>query len=118
MQVQQRTAMAIAAWLEQHPAASKVHSPGLPTHPGHAIASRQQSGFGAMLSFELAGGVEEVRRFIANVRYFTLAETLGGVESLVAHPATMPPRAARRRGGKECVRKCSPRGSTAPKNKR
>src|SRR3546814_5695458 len=74
MQVQQRTAMAIAAWLEQHPAASKVHYPGLPTHPGHAIASRQQSGFGAMLSFELAGGVEEVRRFIANVRYFTLAE--------------------------------------------
>src|SRR3546814_19113165 len=58
MQVQQRTAMAIAAWLEQHPAASKVHYPGLPTHPGHAIASRQQSGFGAMLSFELAGGVE------------------------------------------------------------
>src|SRR3546814_786382 len=89
MQVQQRTAMAIAAWLEQHPAASKVHYPGLPTHPGHAIASRQQSGFGAMLSFELAGGVEEVRRFIANVRYFTLAESLGGVESLVAHPATM-----------------------------
>src|SRR3546814_8369099 len=81
--------MAIAAWLEQHPAASKVHYPGLPTHPGHAIASRQQSGFGAMLSFELAGGVEEVRRFIANVRYFTLAESLGGVESLVAHPATM-----------------------------
>src|SRR3546814_8406876 len=71
------------------PAASKVHYPGLPTHPGHAIASRQQSGFGAMLSFELAGGVEEVRRFIANVRYFTLAESLGGVESLVAHPATM-----------------------------
>src|SRR3546814_19128769 len=82
--------MAIAAWLEQHPAASKVHYPGLPTHPGHAIASRQQSGFGAMLSFELAGGGEEVRRFIANVRYFTLAESLGGVESLVAHPATMP----------------------------
>src|SRR3546814_11550747 len=55
MQVQQRTAMAIAAWLEQHPAASKVHYPGLPTHPGHAIASRQQSGFGAMLSFEQIG---------------------------------------------------------------
>src|SRR3546814_19769176 len=81
--------MAIAAWLEQHPAASKVHYPGLPTHPGHAIASRQQSGFGAMLSLELPGGVEEVRRFIANVRYFTLAESLGGVERLVAHPATI-----------------------------
>src|SRR3546814_20692709 len=89
MQVQQRTAMAIAAWLEQHPAARKVHYPGLPTHPGHAIASRQQSGFGAMLSFELAGGGEEVRRFIANVRYFTLAASLGGGESLVAHPETL-----------------------------
>ncbi len=89
MQVQQNNAMAIATWLERHPAVSKVHYPGLPTHPGHALALRQQTGFGAMLSFELAGGLEAVRRFIANVRFFTLAESLGGVESLVAHPATM-----------------------------
>lgn len=89
MQVQQSNAMAVATWLEQHPAVSKVHYPGLPTHPGHAIASRQQDGFGAMLSFELAGGVDAVRRFIDHVKFFTLAESLGGVESLVAHPATM-----------------------------
>lgn len=89
MQVQQSNAMAVATWLERHSAVSKVHYPGLPTHPGHAVASRQQTGFGAMLSFELTGGVDAVRRFIANVRYFTLAESLGGVESLVAHPATM-----------------------------
>ena len=89
MQVQQSNAMAVATWLEQHRAVSKVHYPGLPTHPGHAIASRQQDGFGAMLSFELAGGVDAVRRFIDHVKFFTLAESLGGVESLVAHPATM-----------------------------
>lgn len=86
---QQRNAMAIAAYLEQHPAVTRVHYPGLLSHPGHAIATRQQSGFGAMLSFELLGGVEAVRRFIVAVRTFTLAESLGGVESLISHPATM-----------------------------
>lgn len=89
MRIQQHNAMAIATQLACHPAVSKVHYPGLPTDPGHVLASRQQSGFGAMLSFELTGGVGAVRRFIANVGYFTLAESLGGVESLVAHPATM-----------------------------
>lgn len=89
MQVQQNNARAIATWLDQHSAVSKVHYPGLPTHPGHAIASRQQDGFGAMLSFELSGGVDAVRRFIDHVKFFTLAESLGGVESLVAHPTTM-----------------------------
>jgi cystathionine gamma-synthase len=68
---------------------ARVYYPGLAADPGHAIAARQQSGFGAMLSFDLAGGVEAVRCFIAAVRVFTLAESLGGVESLVAHPATM-----------------------------
>jgi cystathionine gamma-synthase len=66
-----------------------VHYPGLPGHPGHAIAKAQQSGFGAMLSFEIAGGVDAVRRFVGIVEVFTLAESLGGIESLVAHPATM-----------------------------
>lgn len=89
MQVQQSNAMAVATWLDRHPVVGKVHYPGLPTHPGHAVASHQQNGFGAMLSFELEGGVEAVRRFIANVKFFTLAESLGGVESLVAHPSTM-----------------------------
>lgn len=86
---QQANAAAIAAFLERQPQVSAVHYPGLKSHPGHAIASAQQTGFGAMLSFELAGGVEAVRSFVEAVRVFTLAESLGGVESLVAHPATM-----------------------------
>jgi cystathionine gamma-synthase len=89
MEQQQINAMAVAGFLDRHPAVSKVHYPGLASHPGHAIASRQQRGFGAMLSFELAGGVAAVRRFIGAVKFFTLAESLGGVESLVAHPTTM-----------------------------
>ncbi len=86
---QQINAMEVATFLDRHPTVSKVHYPGLASHPGHAIAARQQSGFGAMLSFELAGGVVAVRQFISAVKFFTLAESLGGVESLVAHPATM-----------------------------
>lgn len=86
---QQQTALAIAKYLEGCPAVAKVHYPGLPSHAGHAIAKAQQSGFGAMLSFELSGGREAVRRFVEAVQVFTLAESLGGVESLVAHPATM-----------------------------
>ena len=86
---QQQTAASIATLLERHPGVSACYYPGLPTHPGHAIARSQQSGFGAMLSVELAGGVEAVRRFVGALKVFTLAELLGGVESLVAHPATM-----------------------------
>lgn len=86
---QQANAAAVAAFLERQPQVSAVHYPGLKSHPGHAIASAQQAGFGAMLSFELVGGVEAVRSFVEAVRVFTLAESLGGVESLVAHPATM-----------------------------
>jgi cystathionine gamma-synthase len=86
---QQQTALAVAMFLHQHPRVTAVHYPGLPSHPGHDIARAQQSGYGAMLSFELAGGVEEVRRFVETVSVFTLAESLGGVESLIAHPATM-----------------------------
>ena len=86
---QQRNAGALAAFLDAHPAVSRVHYPGLPSHPGHALAKAQQSGFGAMLSFELAGGRDAVRRLVEALRVFTLAESLGGVESLVAHPPTM-----------------------------
>jgi len=86
---QQKTAARVAAFLDQHPAVSAVHYPGLPAHPGHAIAKAQQTGFGAMLSFEIAEGVDGVRRFVEAVEIFTLAESLGGIESLVAHPATM-----------------------------
>lgn len=86
---QQQNAAAVAAFLEAHAAVSAVHYPGLASHPGHEIARAQQSGFGAMLSFDLTGGVEAVRKVVEAVQVFSLAESLGGVESLVAHPATM-----------------------------
>jgi cystathionine gamma-synthase len=86
---QQRSAGAIAAFLAGHPAVARVHYPGLPDHPGHAIARAQQSGFGAMLSAEIAGGRDAVRRLVEACRVFTLAESLGGIESLIAHPVTM-----------------------------
>lgn len=89
MERQEQNAMAIAELLKAHPTVARVHYPGLPDHPDHALAARQQKGFGAMMSFELAGGVPAVQRFLRSVRSFTLAESLGGVESLVAHPATM-----------------------------
>ena len=82
-------AQALAEWLLRQPTVNRVWYPGLPTHAGHDIAARQQSGFGAIISFELKGGVPAVRQFIAGLRYFSLAESLGGVESLVAHPASM-----------------------------
>jgi len=75
--------------LRSHPAVTAVHYPGLPTHPGHAIAKRQQEGFGGMVSFALRGGEAAARRCAEGLRLFALAESLGGVESLVAHPATM-----------------------------
>ncbi len=89
LRVHQENTLAIAALLDGHDAVSKVYFPGLPSHPGHALAARQQKGFGAMLSVELHGGEAAVRAFVDGLRYFTLAESLGGVESLIAHPATM-----------------------------
>jgi cystathionine gamma-synthase len=89
IQRQQASAMAVAEFLAGHPLVAAVYYPGLTSHPGHALAAAQQDGFGAMLSFELKGGVDAVRRFVEGVRTFTLAESLGGIESLVAHPATM-----------------------------
>lgn len=79
----------VLAFLQQHPAIEKIHYPGLETHPGHEIAKKQQHHFGAMLSFELKGGFDEVKTLVNNLKYFTLAESLGGVESLICHPATM-----------------------------
>jgi len=87
--IHQHNAAALAELLLQHPAVIAVHYPGLPSHPGHVVAARQQHGFGAMLSFDLAGGEAAVRAFVEGLGCFTLAESLGGVESLVAHPATM-----------------------------
>ena len=89
LRVHQENSIAIADLLDTHPAVTAVHYPGLITHPGHALAARQQRGFGAMLSFELDGGEEAVRAFLDGLQYITLAESLGGVESLIAHPATM-----------------------------
>jgi len=85
---QTRTAEAVAGLLSRHPSVKHAYYPGLPHHPGHAIAARQQRGFGAMVSFELEGEAA-VRRLLSRLRLFTLAESLGGVESLIAHPATM-----------------------------
>jgi cystathionine gamma-synthase len=79
----------IAATLARHPAVERVYYPGLPSHPGHALAARQQSGFGAMLSFEVVHGTAGVRACVEGLELFSLAESLGGVESLIAHPASM-----------------------------
>jgi len=89
MRVHEENATAVVAALYRHPAVRRVHYPGLADHPGHAIARCQQTGFGAMLSFELAGGESAVAAFLEGLECFTLAESLGGVESLIAHPATM-----------------------------
>jgi cystathionine gamma-lyase len=82
-------AAAIADWLERHPKVEKVHYPGLASHPQHALARRQMRGFGGMLSAVLRGGLAETRRVLERCRLFTLAESLGGVESLIGHPPTM-----------------------------
>lgn len=82
-------ALAMAALLRDHPAVDAVYYPGLTQHPGHEIAARQQSSFGAMISFTLKGDTMVVRAFLEGLRYFSLAESLGGVESLIAHPASM-----------------------------
>ncbi|MGH8151444.1 MAG: cystathionine gamma-synthase [Rhodanobacteraceae bacterium] len=89
LRVHQENATALAELLNEHDAVRRVFYPGLASHPQHALAARQQRGFGAMLSFELAGGESAVRAFLDGLQCITLAESLGGVESLVAHPATM-----------------------------
>ncbi|MBD7988502.1 cystathionine gamma-synthase [Luteimonas sp. Sa2BVA3] len=82
-------AMALAEWLEAHPAIEKVVYPGLASHPQHALAARQMDGFGGMVSIYLKGGPEAAKRFCERTALFALAESLGGVESLVNHPAIM-----------------------------
>jgi cystathionine gamma-lyase len=82
-------ACAIAAWLESHPRVKRVIYPGLPSHPQHALAKRQMRGYGGMISFVLDGDLEAARRVLKACRIFTCAESLGGVESLIEHPAIM-----------------------------
>ena len=89
MEAHQRAAQAVAEMLEAHAGVTKVFYPGLPGDPGHEVASRQQDGFGAMLSFEVDGGREAVDRVLARTSLFQLAESLGGVESLISYPETM-----------------------------
>ena len=89
MERHEKNAIAVAEYLERHPAVRRVYYPGLKSHPGHQIALRQMEGFGGMVSFEINGGVEAVDSFLRNAKVFSLAESLGGVDSLVEHPATM-----------------------------
>jgi cystathionine gamma-synthase len=89
MRQHEANAGALARLLAASTVVDRVFYPGLPQHPGHEIARRQQQGFGGMLSFELRAGQDAARCFLENLRLFSLAESLGGVESLAAHPATM-----------------------------
>jgi cystathionine gamma-synthase len=89
MRQHEETASLLARLLDEQEGVCRVYYPGLESHPGHDIARRQQSGFGGMISFELDGGEAAVRAFVDNLRYFSLAESLGGVESLVCHPPSM-----------------------------
>lgn len=89
MRAHEENAARVVDTLVEHPAVKRVYYPGLASHPGHRLAASQQDGFGAMVSFELTGGIEAVEAFTGALECFTLAESLGGVESLVAHPATM-----------------------------
>jgi cystathionine gamma-lyase len=82
-------AQAVAHYLLEHPRVEKVYYPGLPSHPDYALARRQMSGFGGMVSFQFKGKLEDVDRIVRRFKVFTFAESLGGIESLVCHPATM-----------------------------
>jgi cystathionine gamma-lyase len=89
MQAHNRNALEIARWLEAHKKIKTVLHPGLESHPQHELAKRQATGFGGTFSFRVRGGREEVFRMLSAVKVFTLAESLGGVESLIEHPTTM-----------------------------
>ena len=89
MRAHGENAAEVVRLLTGHPAVARVYYPGLESHPGHAVARVQQQGFGAMVSFELRGDLAQVRTFLGALQLFSLAESLGGVESLVAHPASM-----------------------------
>jgi cystathionine gamma-lyase len=89
MEEHNRNALALAQWLEAHPKVERVLHPGLESHPQHALALKQQSGFGGTFSFAAKADDAGMRRLLEGVKLFTLAESLGGVESLIEHPATM-----------------------------
>lgn len=83
------SAQQVAEFLQSSDNVTKVNYPGLPSHPGHELAKKQQRGFGSMLSFEIKGGIDSVKTFVEELELFSLAESLGGFESLIAHPQTM-----------------------------
>jgi cystathionine gamma-lyase len=89
METHHRNALKIAQWLEAHPKISRVNHPGLLSHPQHDLAQRQMRGCGGTFSFRVHGGAEGAMKLLGAVRLFTLAESLGGVESLIEHPWTM-----------------------------
>ncbi len=89
MEAHNSNALALARWLEAHPKVKCVHHPGLESHPQHALALRQMTGFGGTFSFRVIGGQQEAFRLLAGLKIFILAESLGGVESLIEHPWTM-----------------------------
>jgi len=89
MRQHEANALAVAAFLQEHPRVEKVYYPGLPSHPDYALAKRQMSGFGGMVSFQFKGTYQDVKQMVRRFKVFTLAESLGGVESLVCHPASM-----------------------------
>lgn len=89
MEAHQRGAMALAQFLQQHPKVARVYYPGLPDHPQHALAKAQMTGFGGMLSFDVKGGRQVAEQVMIKAKFFSMAESLGGVESLIEHPDTM-----------------------------
>jgi cystathionine beta-lyase/cystathionine gamma-synthase len=89
MRQHEQNAFAVANYLKEHPSVKRVFYPGLESHPGHEIARRQMKGFSGVVSFEIKGGIGEVSAFARKVNVFSLAESLGGVVSLIEHPATM-----------------------------
>ncbi len=89
MQAHCASALVLAKWLEQHPAVERVIYPGLKSHPQHALAKRQMNGFGGIITIEVKGGLKKARRMLERCKLFALAESLGGVESLIEHPAIM-----------------------------
>ncbi len=89
MKAHQENAMAVAKFLEDHKKVARVIYPGLESHAQHSLAKKQMTGFGGMITFYLDGGLNEARSFLEKVKVFSLAESLGGVESLVEHPAIM-----------------------------
>jgi O-succinylhomoserine (thiol)-lyase len=89
MRQHEENARGVARFLQEHPRVEKVYYPGLPSHPDHALAKRQMSGFGGMVSFQFKGKLADVDQVVRRLKIFTFAESLGGVESLVCHPASM-----------------------------